>query len=316
MSKKINYCQVKECINRVSGSGYCMKHYKRWKKYGDPLVNSKILRTKLFESGFIKCSTCRKDKEIKDFKNNKTRANGKSGSCGSCNYNFHLIKKYGIDLDAYNNLLLKQNNVCAICKGEQKRDGVRLSVDHDHKTKEIRGLLCDNCNRAIGFLQDDIERIFLVAEYVESNKNKNIPKWDRRFLYLARHISRFSLDPSTKVGAVIVDHQKRIISTGYNGLPQSIIDSHERLNDREIKYQIICHAEENAILFSKTNLNGFTLFVYPFQPCSHCASLIIQSGISRVISFRNDNDRWKESFDLSLELFNEAKIEVQLYDQI
>ena len=109
--------------------------------------------------------------------------------------------------------------------------------------------------------------------------------WDTRFLNLAEHISKWSKDPSTKVGAVIVDTNRRIVSTGYNGFPVGVMDSYDRLTDRDTKYEMIIHAEANAILFAHQRMNGMTLYTTPFQPCSRCASLIIQSGISRVISY-------------------------------
>lgn len=138
-------------------------------------------------------------------------------------------------------------------------------------------------------------------------------KWDYRFLDLAEFISSWSKDPSTKVGAVITDLNNRIISVGYNGFPQDIIDN-ERLTDRDTKYKIIVHGEMNAILFANRSLEQCTLYTYPFMPCPRCASVIIQTGIKRVVSYNNMPDRWKEEFGLSMELFKEANVEIQLYD--
>ena len=73
-------------------------------------------------------------------------------------------------------------------------------------------------------------------------------KWDGRFLSLATHISGWSKDPSTKVGCVVVGPDREIRSTGFNGFPQGIADTDERLSDRNLKYPLICHAEENAIM--------------------------------------------------------------------
>ena len=71
-------------------------------------------------------------------------------------------------------------------------------------------------------------------------------KWDLRFLELAHHISQWSKDPSTKVGCVVVGSDREIRSTGFNGFPRGIEDSIERLEDREEKYPLICHAEEKT----------------------------------------------------------------------
>jgi dCMP deaminase len=139
-----------------------------------------------------------------------------------------------------------------------------------------------------------------------------ITKWDYRFLDLAELISSWSKDPSTKVGSVITKNN-RVISLGYNGFPCQI-DDDQRLQNREEKYKIIIHAEQNAMLFAKGDLEGCTIYTYPFMPCSTCASIIIQSGIKRVVSYKNVPARWKENFDLSLKIFLESGVEVVLYD--
>lgn len=131
--------------------------------------------------------------------------------------------------------------------------------------------------------------------------------WDRRFINLAEHIAGWSKDPSTKVGAVIVDGKRRVISMGYNGFPRGLSDD-GRLNYRDTKLALTLHAEANAILFAKCDLVGATIYTWPMMPCSHCASLIIQSGINRVVSIPNSNPRWQESFALSQIIFEEAAV--------
>lgn len=142
-------------------------------------------------------------------------------------------------------------------------------------------------------------------------------KWDLRFLGLAAHVAQWSKDPSTKVGAVITDDKNRIISLGYNGFPRGVLDSNERLENRETKYKIIVHAERNAILFAGKSLDNCIIYTWPFQPCSVCAGIIIQSGISRVVSPTCNNIRWYDDFKLAQEMFLEAKIPIKFYeDQI
>ena len=131
--------------------------------------------------------------------------------------------------------------------------------------------------------------------------------WDRRFINLAEHIAGWSKDPSTKVGAVIVDGKRRVISMGYNGFPRGLSDD-GRLNYRDTKLALTLHAEANAILFAKCDLVGATIYTWPMMPCSHCASLIIQSGINRVVSIPNSNPRWQESFEISQIVFEEAAV--------
>lgn len=137
-------------------------------------------------------------------------------------------------------------------------------------------------------------------------------KWDKRFLGLAEYISNWSKDPSTKVGAVIVDDNKTIINVGYNGLPQGVDDSEELLDNRELKYKTIIHGEINAIILAGKSVEGCTLYTWPFMPCSNCASIIIQSKIKRVVAPFNDNPRWVESFKLTEMLFKQAGVELIL----
>jgi hypothetical protein len=86
---------------------------------------------------------------------------------------YSLKQGYGISLETYNEMLQEQGNVCAICgKPEQvvARGRVKaLAVDHDHTTGEIRGLLCQACNKALGLLQDDVSLFEKSIQYLERN---------------------------------------------------------------------------------------------------------------------------------------------------
>ena len=135
--------------------------------------------------------------------------------------------------------------------------------------------------------------------------------WDLRFLDMSQLISSWSKDPSTQVGSVIVDSNNRVVSVGYNGFPQGISDDN-RLDNRETKYKMILHAERNALLFAQRPLEGCTIYTYPFMPCPSCASMIIQSGISSVISYMNKDERWEKEFELSRQIFKE--VDVFLYE--
>ncbi len=140
-------------------------------------------------------------------------------------------------------------------------------------------------------------------------------KWDKRFLGLCERIAEWSKDPSTKVGAIITDDIK-IISMGFNGLPQQVPDAQEILNDRDTKYKHIIHAEMNAILTARRDLEGCTIYTYPFLPCPRCTSMIIQSGISRVVSIVCQEERWKEAIKESQHFMNIAQIEVVEYSTL
>ena len=139
-------------------------------------------------------------------------------------------------------------------------------------------------------------------------------KWDRRFLQLAELISTWSKDPSTCVGAVIVDKNRRVVSVGYNGLPQKIKDLPIRLEDRELKLKLTVHAEINALLFANSKVEGCTLYTLPFMPCGQCCSMFIQAGIARIVSLLNTNERWIRDFEITQGLCKEAQVELKLYE--
>lgn len=99
---------------------------------------------------------------------------------------------------------------------------------------------------------------------------------------LAELVASWSKDPSRKIGAVIVRPDRTIASVGYNGFPRGVVDTEARYDDREVKYQLVVHAEANAILSAGESVKGMTLYG-TLYPCCECAKLIIQSGIRTVI---------------------------------
>ena len=110
--------------------------------------------------------------------------------------------------------------------------------------------------------------------------------WDEYFMGIAVLSGRRSKDPNTKVGACVVNAEKRIVAIGYNGFPSGCSDSELpwRSNGEyhEQKYPYVVHAELNAILNSTTKLNGCTMYCALF-PCNECAKAIIQSGIKEIV---------------------------------
>ena len=140
-------------------------------------------------------------------------------------------------------------------------------------------------------------------------------KWDARFIELARHISGWSKDPSTKVGCVVVGEDREIRSTGFNGFPRGIEDDSARLDDRDQKIPLICHAEENAIMHAArigVSLKGCVAYV-TWPPCTRCSRSLIQAGIVEVVYPEDIEipDRWKADFELSASMMEEAGISVR-----
>ncbi len=146
-------------------------------------------------------------------------------------------------------------------------------------------------------------------------------KWHRDFLDLAAFwAQKKSKDPSTKVGAVIVSPDRKQTVMGWNGFPRGVSDLPERYNDRAEKYKRVVHAEANAIVNAKRDLDGWSLYIWPLLPCSgadsghNCAGLVIQAGISDVYcpAETYDEPRWRNSCNASLEMFVEAGVNVHL----
>ena len=149
--------------------------------------------------------------------------------------------------------------------------------------------------------------------------------WDKKYCELAQHISTWSKDPSTQVGAITVGKMGQILSQGYNGFPRGIEDTRVRLYAREEKYKYVVHAEMNCIYNATLNgvsLNDSTLYVYGLPVCSECAKGVIQVGVKRVVIYtpnvykENLSDKWKESGSLAEEMFNETNVEFCWYDNL
>lgn len=145
--------------------------------------------------------------------------------------------------------------------------------------------------------------------------------WDNRFMRLAREISTWSKDPSTKIGAVIVNNDRRILATGYNGFPRGIDDSEERLNDREQKYPLIVHGEMNALmnaLYSGVSVKDATMYVWGLPVCSECTKNVIQSGIKRVVITYPEYapEKWQIQWNEKSKLmYDEAGVSISYMNQ-
>jgi hypothetical protein len=88
----------------------------------------------------------------------------------------HLKNKYGLTPEQYDAMLSSQNGVCAICfRPETSKRWTRLSVDHNHATKQLRGLLCHGCNKALGLLQESTARLNNAIEYLKKYSQGELP---------------------------------------------------------------------------------------------------------------------------------------------
>ena len=136
--------------------------------------------------------------------------------------------------------------------------------------------------------------------------------WDKRFMELAEFTSGWSKDRKKKVGAVIVDEDKRVISMGYNGFVSGADDNIEERHVKPLKLSYVVHAEMNSICSaarSGIKTKGCTLYC-TFHPCSECCKAIIQSGIKRVVCYELDfeKDSWAQTAKIAKEMFCESGV--------
>ena len=149
-----------------------------------------------------------------------------------------------------------------------------------------------------------------------SEKRCGYITWDEYFMGVALLAAERSKDPSTQVGACIIDNNNRIISTGYNGFPKGCSDDEFPWNRDaaagETKYPFVVHAELNAILNAQgTSVVNSRLYVSLF-PCNECAKAIIQSGIKEVI-YMSDKYADTESTKASKKMFDAAGVKYREY---
>lgn len=127
-------CTVDGCAEARVGRKWCGRHYSRWRKYGDPLASAQ---------------------------RNRPTANEPNG------WPRHAYERYGLTAETFGALWERQSGECAICGRALEMSGMRsCNVDHDHATGVVRGLLCRACNRGIGLLGDDADRLGAAARYL------------------------------------------------------------------------------------------------------------------------------------------------------
>lgn len=107
-------------------------------------------------------------------------------------------------------------------------------------------------------------------------------EWDEYFMNIAEVVATKSKDPSSKMGCVIVDPNKRVVSMGYNGLLQGADESKMTLSERPMKYYFAIHSEMNAVIFARRDLTGCTVY-NRVATCENCLKYCLQAGIKRFV---------------------------------
>jgi len=136
--------------------------------------------------------------------------------------------------------------------------------------------------------------------------------YDEMFMKMATVVSEKSKDPRTKVGAVLVSHDQSTVSIGFNGLPRGLEETEDRWGD---KYSYVIHAELNAIINSKTNLNGWTLYTTMF-PCENCRNNILQTGIIRVVYLEDNSKCLSDTINKTKSIFIEQGVLIERFSDL
>lgn len=145
------------------------------------------------------------------------------------------------------------------------------------------------------------------------SEQSGLSKWHVRWMNRAIFTSYWSKDPREKVGCVIIDDHRNVLSDGYNGFPHGIRDD-DRLNDKALKNLLVVHAEANAVATAAANghaLRNGTCYVNR-HPCTQCAALLIQAQIRQVIYYHPNmhESTHLDNFTLAGDMLKEAGIQV------
>lgn len=149
-------------------------------------------------------------------------------------------------------------------------------------------------------------------------KRETYLNWDEYFMGIALLSSQRSKDPSTQVGACIVNDENKIMSVGYNGMPRFCSDDEFPWDNvgaaLDTKYVYVCHAELNAILnYGGGSLKNCKVYTTLF-PCNECAKAIIQAGIKEII-YMCDKYAATDSVIASKKMFDVAHVKYRMYEQ-
>jgi len=150
-------------------------------------------------------------------------------------------------------------------------------------------------------------------------KRQDYLSWDDYFMCIAKLSAMRSKDPSTQVGACVVNPDRHIVGVGYNGFPTGCSDDELPWSKEgpflDTKYPYVVHAEVNAILNAiSRDLSGCTIYVALF-PCNECAKLIIQAGIREVV-YLSDKYADTDPVRASRRMFGQAGVSLRQYEPI
>lgn len=193
--KMLSKCAVDECELLARGAwGWCVRHYGRYRATGDPLKTSAEVQVEQeLQSGYRVCTKCKARHPLERFKRNSSSLNGRIRECDSCcsarsaaryraalandpsdiprrSRTTYLRNKYGITQEQYDAMVVAQDGECRTCHIR----GVPLVIDHDHDTGTVRALLCNDCNLALGHVNESVEVLHNLIRYVQSHHTRSV----------------------------------------------------------------------------------------------------------------------------------------------
>jgi dCMP deaminase len=139
------------------------------------------------------------------------------------------------------------------------------------------------------------------------------------FFTVAEAMEAMSRDLSTKVGAVALDDDLNVLSTGYNGMPRKVFETEER-KVAPLKYKFTCHAEMNLVSQAArkgVSLQGSTVLITTLHPCTTCSGLLIQAGVKRIIFDKKKVlVKWEEEEYYARQMLLEAGVIISSRDEL
>jgi hypothetical protein len=173
-------CSFSECNNWVKRDGLCGSHARQVSN-GKTLapLTVKYSRTARNDDGNKRCRRCESWLPESEFYSDSRASDGLNTYCKPCTRVMSIETRYNLPYSTYEKLLADQGGVCAICASEPL-DGTNLNIDHDHSCcsgmnkscgKCVRGLLCSDCNTALGLMNDDASRLMKAINYLNASSN-------------------------------------------------------------------------------------------------------------------------------------------------
>jgi hypothetical protein len=164
-----NICEFSK--HRKTKDGYC-SWCRTCKSASGKIRDGRIVKLIKPIVEIKRCPKCKQFKNSKDFDKNGHSLDGLTSWCRKCINNAVIIRKYGITSEQKESMLILQNHKCASCGVDLKSPKYKPHVDHNHLTGKVRGILCSDCNRSLGIMKEDPNKIYGLLQYSLKFYNK------------------------------------------------------------------------------------------------------------------------------------------------